>query len=172
VRGTVLVLLALACAREAPPWTPRFACTGDRCEQRHPRLPDDGEWECVDMAGASVCRGGEPAAGVVPGPPDGRWSCGARGAERICVDLAGDFPGGSADGWRCRYENAPRPRRLCQRDAAAHHLGDRCTPREPCVDGAQCRDGRCQAPPPRPSCWLDSDCPGSACRFGSCRTGP
>jgi hypothetical protein len=161
----------LACARrEPPPWTPPFACTEGVCRQSHARLPDDGEWECVDLAGAAVCRGGDPPAGVVPGPPDPRWSCGARagGAERICVDQRADFPDHRAQGWRCRYQNDPRPARVCHRDPAAPHLGDGCTPREPCVDGATCRDGRCVAPPPAPSCWLDSDCQG-VCQFGSCR---
>jgi hypothetical protein len=167
-----LLLLALACTRAPAAWTPPFSCTGDLCEQRHPRLPDDGEWECLDMAGASVCRGGDAPAGVAAGPADGRFTCGARGGERICVDLRGDFPGGEATGWRCRYENSPRPRRLCARDPAAHHLGDRCGPQQPCVDGASCQQGRCAAPSPRPSCWLDSDCAGGACRFGSCRTAP
>jgi hypothetical protein len=171
VRRALLLLLALACGRE-PAWVPPFACDAGTCVQRHPRLPDDGEWECLDMAGASVCRGGDPPAGVVAGPADGRWSCGARGSERICVDLRADFPAGAAAGWSCRYQNAPRPRRLCRRDATAHHLGDPCDPQRPCVDGAICREGRCLAPPLRPACWLDSDCPGGACRFGSCRTGP
>jgi hypothetical protein len=163
-----LVLLLVACGRERPPWTPPFACTADACVQRHPRLPDDGEWECLDQAGASVCRGGDPPAGVVAGLADGRWICGARGGERICVDLLGDFPSGGAEGWRCRYQSSPRPRRICQREPGAHHLGDRCDRRQPCVDGAACREGRCLAPPPRPSCWLDSDCASGACRFGSC----
>jgi hypothetical protein len=168
-RWGALLLLALACGRERPLWTPSFDCAGGACVQRHPRLPDDGEWECVDMVGASVCKGGDAPAGVVPGPPDQRWTCGARGGERVCVDLAADFPGGDREGWRCRYENAPRPRRLCLRDPAAHHLGDPCEPRRPCVDGATCRDGRCVAPPPHPSCWLDADCGSGACRFGTCR---
>jgi hypothetical protein len=164
------LLLALACAREPAAWTPPFACSAQSCEQRHPRLPDDGEWECLDMAGASVCRGGDPPAGVTAGPADRRWTCGARGDERVCVDLRGDVPDGAATGWRCRYENGPRPRRLCARDPLAHQLGDPCDPARPCVDGATCRDGRCAAPPPRPSCWLDSDCASGACRFGSCRS--
>jgi hypothetical protein len=149
-----------------------FTCAGDACVQRHPRLPDDGEWECTDMAGAALCRGGDPAAGVAPAPPDPSWICGARAGtgERICIDLSPDFPGGAAAaGFRCRYDNAPQPRRLCARDPGAHNLGDGCTRERPCVDGASCVEGRCAAPRPAPSCWLDDDCGGGTCRFGSCR---
>jgi hypothetical protein len=124
------------------------------------------------MAGAALCRGGDAAAGVVPGPPDPRWVCGRRSgtAERICVDRRPDFPGGAPGaGWRCRYENAPQPRRTCVRDPAAHNLGDVCTPERPCVDGADCVNGRCVAPPARPTCWLDADCGSGTCRFGTCR---
>ena len=172
-RWTLLLALS-ACARQAPPpWTPPFLCLDGACTQPHPRLPDDGEWECLDMAGAAICRGGEPAAGVVPGPPDRRWSCGARpGGERICVDLDGDLPRDRTARWRCEYRNSPRPVRRCRADPAVHLLGDPCTPRQPCVDGTTCRDGRCLAPAPTPSCWLDGDCASGACRFGSCRTGP
>src|SRR5205823_3702783 len=56
---------------------PAFACAGNHCEQRHPRAPDDGEWLCADSAGATVCVGGERAAGVAPAPADPGWFCGA-----------------------------------------------------------------------------------------------
>jgi hypothetical protein len=173
-RWTLLITL-LACARRAPsPWTPPFNCRDGICVQAHPRLPDDGEWECLDMGGASICRGGDPPAGVVPGPPDPRWTCGLRagGSERICVELHGDLPDQAAPGWRCDYQSSPRPVRRCRRDPTAHGLGDACTPGQPCLDGATCAGGRCVAPQAVPSCWLDGDCPGGACRFGSCRSGP
>ena len=168
-----LVFTLLSCTRqEPPPWTPPFHCQDGACTQPHPRLPDDAEWECLDMAGAAICHGGEPAAGVVPGAPDRRWTCGTRGAERICVELNGDIPGDRTSRWRCQYGNSPHPVRRCRIDPDVHLLGDPCTSRQPCVDGAACRDGRCVAPPPAPSCWLDGDCASGACRFGSCRTGP
>jgi hypothetical protein len=167
-RWTLLVVLCACARREPPAWTPPFTCDAGLCRQSHARLPDDGEWECVDQAGAVLCHGGDAPAGVVAGPPDPRWRCGRRAGERICVDLAGDFPRGEARGWRCRYERPARPERVCQPDPAAHNLGDPCAPARPCVDGAGCVDGRCQAPARLPECWLDGDCPTGACRFGSC----
>jgi hypothetical protein len=60
------------------PGAPPFACAAASCEQRHPRLPDDGEWTCADASGATICVGGERAAGVAPAPGDPRWRCGGR----------------------------------------------------------------------------------------------
>ena len=57
---------------------PAFSCGGDRCTQSHARRPDDGEWTCVETAGAEVCLGGERAAGVAAAPVDPAWLCGAR----------------------------------------------------------------------------------------------
>src|SRR6266567_425961 len=85
----------------------RFRCAGDACEQAAPAMPDDGEWECVDLDGAVVCRGGIAPAGVVAGPADPGWRCGARrgSTDRICVDLAPDLPDGAARGWRCSFSH-------------------------------------------------------------------
>jgi hypothetical protein len=151
---------------------PAFACDGSRCAQRHPRMPDDGEWQCADSAGATICVGGERPAGVAPAPADPRWLCGARrggppGA-RVCVDLSPDFPDGGGGGWRCRTLYDGPTRRVCDRAPDAHTLGDPCDPARPCVDGSRCADGRCVPDRPAPACWLDGDCPGGRCRFGSC----
>jgi hypothetical protein len=154
---------------------PAFSCAGNRCEQRHPRMPDTGEWQCMDSAGATVCLGGERAAGVAEAPPDAGWFCGARrGGDpgtRICVDLSPDFPDGRARGWRCRTLYAGPARRICDRDPDAHTLGDACDARHPCVDGSLCAVGFCVPERPTPGCWQDSDCPGGRCRFGSCVKG-
>jgi hypothetical protein len=154
---------------------PAFACAGDRCEQRHPRMPDTGEWQCMDSAGATVCMGGERAAGVAPAPPDPRWFCGARrGGEpgaRVCVDLSPDFPDGHAHGWRCRTLHDGPARRVCERDPEAHTLGDTCDARHPCVDGSLCAGGLCLPERPAPACWREADCPEGRCRFGSCVKG-
>jgi hypothetical protein len=158
---------------------PAFACDGSRCEQRHPRMPDDGEWQCTDSAGATVCMGGERAAGVAPGPApdrsDAGWFCGARRGgdpgSRLCVDLSPDFPDGRARGWRCRTLHDGPARRVCERDAAVHTLAETCDPGHPCVDGSRCAEGWCVPERPAPSCWLQTDCPGGRCRFGSCIAG-
>jgi hypothetical protein len=169
-----------------------FECKGTLCTQRHARLPDDGEWTCADAAGAVVCVGGERAAGVVAGPPDAAWICGARrGADarapggfvrrlaaaspaplgaRVCVDLSPDVPDGDLSRWRCHFENGPPAARVCQEARGAAVLSVACDRQHPCVDGAACVEGRClPAARPAPSCWLDGDCAGGACRFGTCR---
>ncbi len=156
---------------------PAFTCAGERCAQRHARRPDDGEWTCVDTAGAVLCVGGDRAAGIVAGPPDPAWICGARRPTRardllggrVCVDLAPDFPDGDGTRWRCHAQPGPAGGRACQRVDAPPVLGASCAPARPCVDGASCVGGRCLPGRPAPSCWLDDECPGGACRFGSCR---
>jgi hypothetical protein len=155
-----------------------FVCEGDFCTQRHPRQPDDGQWQCADDSGASVCSGGEPAAGTVRTEPARGWICGARGGtqgrrpgERVCVDLSPDYPSGSAHDERCRWSYERGPTRSCARDPEAHVLGDACGPKEPCIAGALCVSGRCVPPRPVADCATDSDCSGARCRFGSCSKG-
>ena len=65
-------------AAPAPVPPPPFTCDGGRCAQQYPAMPDDGDWTCVDSAGATICVGGERPAGVAPAPGDPRWACGAR----------------------------------------------------------------------------------------------
>ncbi|HSZ82943.1 MAG TPA: hypothetical protein VLA14_11705 [Polyangia bacterium] len=154
---------------------PGFSCAGARCAQRHARRPDDGEWTCVETAGATLCLGSAPPAGVVAGPPDVAWICGARRGpraargERVCVDLSPDFPDADMGAWSCRAGNGAVGTRVCERGARAGSLGVTCERARPCVDGAACAEGRCVPARPAPSCWLDEDCAGGACRFGSCR---
>jgi hypothetical protein len=154
-----------------------FVCTGKRCVQRYPVLPDDGEWSCEVTGGMSVCVGAVPASGVgSPAGAEARMSatgywCGRRrgsGGERVCVDLSPDFPDGNAEGWRCHYETAKRLERVCDRGPEPFQIGDHCGPRQPCLDGSHCVAGRCVPETPDPSCWLDADCPDGRCRFGSC----
>ncbi len=158
--------------RARPPGGGPFRCQGDHCEQRYARLPDDGFWECVDLDGAVVCRGGEPSAGMIAGPPDVGWTCGLRASqpsERICVDLAPDLPYDDRTGWRCRYEHTGGEHRSCTRDAHAPKLGAACARAADCAAGARCVGARCVPPRPAPSCWLASDCKaGQSCRYGSC----
>lgn len=164
-------------AREAPP----FTCIGALCRQRPPRLPDDGDWSCGDMEGAAVCAGGSIAAGLPSTLAAPGWQCGARRRQdelgaataRICVDLSPDTPDGQALGWRCHYESAPAPVRICERVDGRALLGGPCAARHaPCPLGAACVDGRCLPARPGADCWLDEDCPSRACAFGSCREAP
>jgi len=155
------------CAERAMGAAP-FVCEEDRCVQAHPREPDDGEWECVEMNGAVVCRHHADAAGIAPGPSDAAWLCGA--GRRVCVDFAPDLPGGAPSGWRCRFDYEPRATRACVRDTRAPVLGGACGADAPaCPSGARCVAGRCAPERPSPSCWVDRDCDGEArCVFGTC----
>jgi hypothetical protein len=165
-------------------WAAPFACDGNQCIQRHPRLPDDGEWSCSDVGGVAICVGGDPAAGIPKNVRDPAFICGLRrvgqaspNGERVCVDFSPEFPGrgvfegadGSARGWRCRYTSEQGPVRVCQRDPSAHQIGDPCDAGHPCLDGLICAASRCTAERSVPSCAFDRDCASRACRFGTCR---
>lgn len=159
-----------------------FRCEGARCAQRHPRLPDAGEWECADIAGAVFCRGGEPPAGAPPAAADPGFVCGARekngvaSAERLCVDWSPDFPDGKAQGHRCRFEEQHAAVRVCEQDPSAHSVGDACDHDHPCIGGLSCvvsaraaLGARCVPPRPVPTCSVDQDCGDRrVCRFGTC----
>ncbi|HMI85595.1 MAG TPA: hypothetical protein VK550_15970 [Polyangiaceae bacterium] len=148
--------------------------------QRYPRLPDDGEWTCSDMGGAAVCSGGDPPAGAPFNTSDPTFICGQRRSagkaredgERVCVNLAPDFPDGVARGWRCHYAADDGVTRICDRDATVHVIGDPCDAQAPCLDGLRCVARRCTPEPPSPSCILDADCAEAVCRWGSCWRGP
>lgn len=157
-------------ATPSPRRAATFVCQGGDCVQRHPRLPDDGEWECIDQDGAVVCRGGEPAAGVIPGPPEVGWICGAReqgprGPEKVCVDLAPDLPEGGP--WRCRADHKSGEKRVCKQAAPkGPQLGEACG--DGCPTGATCVSDRCLPAKPQPTCWFDTECAGGTCRQGTC----
>src|SRR5262249_53676340 len=147
---------------EGGPWT----CKRD-CEQGYPRLPDDGQWECADLDGVAVCRGGVAAAGVVPGPPDPGWRCGAKpDGERVCIDATAETPAGGR-GWLCHFTHAPIERRVCEHDAKGPPVGAPCE--AGCAPDTHCAGGRCELDEPKPGCWLDEDCHGGRCMHGSCR---
>ncbi|HEX4335395.1 MAG TPA: hypothetical protein VH062_05745 [Polyangiaceae bacterium] len=152
---------------------PEFVCDGDVCRQAHPRLPDDGEWECADFAAIVVCHGGAAPAGVPPGASDAGYVCGPRHsrdgkAERVCVDLSPDTPKGIARGERCRFDAENGLVRDCRKDGTAQSVTDPCRTATDCASGLVCASGRCLPPLPAPSCWADNDCDKSSCRFGSC----
>jgi hypothetical protein len=146
-------------------------------------MPDAGEWECADIAGAVFCRGGEPPAGAPPTASDPGFICGPRvvkGAaqvERLCVDWSPDFPvaifaatngEGSPRGTRCRFEDNHGTVRICEKDASAHSVGDPCDREHPCIGGLACASAHCVPAHPDPSCWVDGDCDHKVCRFGTC----
>jgi hypothetical protein len=150
---------------------PPFACGQDRCVQSPLRTPDNGEWECVEMAGAVICRSLSAAAGVAPGVLDAAFVCGLRvgHGERICVDLSPDPPPGLAS-WSCRvtYDGGSAAR-VCT-SAQVPHVGGRCASNRDCPVATACIGGRCLPDEPKPVCWFDQDCGQSQrCRYGSCR---
>ncbi|MCS6798614.1 MAG: hypothetical protein NZ898_08790 [Myxococcota bacterium] len=163
-------------AVRAVPWR----CDERTCETTMPELPDDGEWECAELSGVVVCRGGEGPAGVRPGPPMPGWICGATRTRdeprRICVD---PWPARVGEG-SCRFEHEGGLRRICARDRGAEGespapLGARCAREAECAEGLRCVAGRCVlARWPAAECWTGRDCPpGSRCVLASCvRDGP
>lgn len=150
-----------------------FECRRGRCVQRHPRLPDDAEWECVDLGGAVLCRGGQAPAGVVRGQPDPGWWCSARRnhpSDRLCLDLDPDVPR-QAGHFVCRFEReGARAIRVCEL-ADEPLLGDACETESECPSGARCARGTCVPPTLNPVCWTDADCRPETCRLASCGEG-
>jgi hypothetical protein len=165
-----------------------FACDAvGSCVQPEPRMPDDNEWECVDIDGVAYCHLTARASAVVPGPPDLGWICGTRrghSGEPVCVDLSPDRP--DARGYKCTFVYSKfYPTRVCVRSDApqvggACVVGDGAPAASPqrgqheagCPADATCIAGRCVPPAPKPDCWIDSDC-GSRerCRWASCTAG-
>jgi hypothetical protein len=149
-----------------------FDCGTTRCQQERPRMPDDGEWECVEMSGAVFCHSRGPVAGMHTGPMDLGWLCGARlgvsGGERICVDLDPDRPQ-LATHRSCRFElRLGMQQRSCTR-ADKPILGDACVASSACPSGSRCEAGLCLPGRPEPACWLDRDCgEGAKCVLGTC----
>ncbi len=145
--------------------------------QRRPRHPDDGEWECSEGTGVTVCRGGLAAAGVSAGAAEPAWECGghrlpsesadAGAYPRVCVDFSPDYP--SSEGWSCRYVYMnDLPERHCVRSPSTR-AGDRCASGA-CPKGTLCVADRCVPPEPDVGCFFDRDCgSGKSCLFGTCR---
>ena len=114
-------------ARAARPRHQRSSARGP-LPAAHPRMPDDGEWQCTDSAGRDLCMGGERAAGR--GAPARRpgWFCGARrggdpGARASASICRPTFPTARAPGWRCRTLYDGPARRVCDRDPGRAHAG-------------------------------------------------
>lgn len=135
----------------APRAAGRFSCRGGTCRQEQPRLPDSGEWRCADRGHVVWCAGGEPAAGVVKGPPTPAYRCGARwgsSGERVCLDEHPDYPEGQPENLRCSFEQEQGSTRVCK-------VGEPW--RGPALSAGAV-----------PACWLDRDCPSGTCDRGAC----
>jgi hypothetical protein len=156
---------------------PRFRCRGARCTQVLPRVPDDGEWECADLGGAVLCRGGAAPAGVARPSHDPGWRCGARrqssAAERVCLDLDPDYPNARSKSFRCRYElEGAKLTRSCE-SSNEPLLGLRCRSQAECPVDASCISGICLPPSLTPNCWGALDCAADErCVYGSCTPRP
>lgn len=155
----------------------QIECGTTRCLQRSPRMPDDAEWECVEMSGLAFCHSRGPMAGVAGGPRDLGWLCGprrgtaAKSGEEICVDTDPDRPTAAAyKHYRhCRYEQQLGASvRSCVAGRSAI-IGDACSADSACPKDSRCQDGLCLPERPQPACWLDADCgQGARCALGTC----
>jgi len=153
-----------------------FECGTTRCIQLSPRMPDDGEWECVEMGGLTFCHSRGSMAGAARGPRDLGWLCGPRrgvadGGEEICIDTAPDRP--SDPGFRhCRYEQRLGATVRSCGAGRGSLIGDVCSSDRACPKDSSCREGLCLPRRPAPACWLDADCgSGARCALGSCVSG-
>lgn len=146
-----------------------FVCENGRCRQRHPRLPDNGEWECGDIAGVVACRGHAQAAGTVAGPADPGWICASRAknpGQRVCLDFSPDLPHLPGP-WTCHFEHAPGAAgRVCLRRTSAK-VGQDCQA-SACPAGTRCLDGKCLPPRLATGCWGDQDCEAGRCVLTRC----
>lgn len=159
--------------RDRATLAPPFSCAGDTCTQPLPRRPDDGEWQCSDLSGATLCRELAKPAGIVPGPADPGWICGTRAGkkqERLCLDLSPDRPARPVNE-SCRYDEERVPAaRVCV-PGTQRNVGDPC-PDGRCPDGSECSGGHCLPERAAIDCWASDDCgPGQRCALGFCRGG-
>jgi len=154
-----------------------FDCGTQRCLQARPRMPDDGEWECVEISGVVFCHSRGEGAGMQAGPSDLGWLCGPRrGAaapgERVCVDFDADRPSGAPlMAQRCSFElHFGTPQRSCTA-APTLRVGSPCSAASSCPDGSRCSAGACLPERPEPGCFFDKDCGDdhARCVFGSCK---
>lgn len=153
----------------------RFRCGGGRCVQDLPRLPDDGEWECADLSGAVLCRGGATPAGVVRPGSDPGWFCGTRrgaaAGDRLCLDLDPDYPSSQETGFQCWFEfTQAKLSRVCE-PSALPRLGSRCGTEHDCPPETRCFSKVCLPPELTPDCWGNADCAGGRCAYGRCVAG-
>lgn len=147
-----------------------FECDETGCQQRHPYLPDHGQWECMEEAGLTICRSVGEAAGLPPSERNAGWSCGARRAgsgETLCIDTSPDRPAAQPARYRCRFDHESGERRRCTVEVG-QRIGDACEAPEECPAGSSCIEHACLPRAPFPECWIDDDCEGGRCRLARC----
>jgi hypothetical protein len=149
-----------------------FECGTTRCLQLRPRMPDDGEWECVEMSGLAYCHSRGLMAGVGRGPRDLGWVCGPRrgspDAEEICIDTDPDRPRDRRYR-QCRYEQHMGATHRSCTPTRALIIGDACDQASGCPADSRCQAGLCLPERPAPACWFDRDCDApERCALGSC----
>ena len=73
-----------------------------RCINPGPDYPDDGDWECEDTAGSTVCR----RRGDFPdGGGGGAWNCEMAGEFVVCTDDTPSYPDDGAGGpYNCWFD--------------------------------------------------------------------
>ena len=153
-----------------------FECGTTRCLQLSPRMPDDGEWECVEMSGLAFCHSRGAMAGAERGPRDLGWLCGPRrgheqSGEEICVDTDPDRPR-DQHFRHCRYEQRLGASVRSCAPGRGPIIGDACTADSACPKDSACQAGLCLPRRIEPACWLDADCGAAArCALGSCVSG-
>jgi hypothetical protein len=136
----------------APRPAGHFSLQDGKLRQEHPRLPDTGEWRCAERSQVVWCAGGQPAAGVVAGPPDRGFRCGPRWGqrsgqrERVCIDEHPDYPGN--DAYQCSFDQERGIARVCRVEQASPAI--------------------VLVPHALAACWLDRDCPSGRCDRGAC----
>lgn len=120
-----------------------------RCWNPGPDYPDDGQWDCEDVGGHTVCRGRDF-------PPDGggsEWNCEREGEFVVCTDETPNYPPhGGGTGWNCWFDGDLR---VCERgdnpgDGGGWQCYDTAT-------GRECRNDEPDYPDDgRWSCWDDN----------------
>jgi len=140
-------------------------------------MPDDAEWECVEMSGLAFCHSRGAMAGVVRGPRDLGWLCGprrgaaAKSGEEICIDTDPDRPTAATHKHyrHCRYEQQLGASIRSCVAGRSPIIGDACGADSACPKDSRCQDGLCLPERPQPACWLDADCgQDGRCALGSC----
>ena len=135
-------------ARTARARPSAWAANARRAWRRHPPRPNHRT------------QAGSAARGAAATPD--------RASASICRPT---FPTGArADGAAARCTTAPRGA-CANATPPPTRWPQACDLGHPCVDGSRCAEGWCVPERPAPGCWLQTDCPGGRCRFGSCLAG-